>query len=354
MINLFNSIYVRTDDYVAASTGQKRIILSSRDYGWATDKETLDLIGVIDILPTMKDLTDKYGSLDGFWSMLRLSNEKIIIIAGQEQLLALLISYWKKIFKAPSVESLYRLYQFFIFNENLFYAHFSRYSYIDKLDEEVRIKPVSLEEFVKMYEHTPASEMMSGLSRQEIPIEYLLAGYFAGVNDAETNLVTFRKVKTIVLQNLAGILAGDRAQFFTHTHNQYLLDGASDSVEIFDPMEILQSNPKYSWLFDKEFRRDNLDGIIQKYPPRVMKELFGQFNKIFYHGKGFFYEAEGALDFIIAGDIPGLLAYDVQDENATFFTETEFFKKVNTLLISHFYQLVRLNRSAELKVYELA
>lgn len=355
MINLFKAVYVRPDNYITPSQNQKRIIFTDREYdfNFSQDPVIQANTGVLAVLKNMDDLNEKYGNLDTFFGSLYSGKNKVLVIAGKVQLATLLVTYWKSIFATPTVDFLFELYQSAIINENLMTTHFHAKGNTEGLQYDVEAPYLDKVAFAELYETIEASEVLKrAIKREDVPVEYLLAGYLAGTNTPAENKVTLKRVRTIVTANMIGVLANDRAQFFSHTHNQYLLDGGVDSEAIINPLDVIRNNPKFNWLFDVDFTPSNVDGVLKKYKLTDLKEMFNAYNVVFAKGKQYF-EAEIALDFLIKDDIPGMLAFDILDENANFFTEPEFFKKINTLLISRFYQLVRLNRQAELAVYKL-
>jgi len=353
MIHLFKTIYLQADNYVGAYSDQQRIIFTDRQYkNPFVSKDELPLAGIMDTVFSLQELQDKHGGFEGLLQFLWLSDQKILVIAKPQWLTTLLVSYWKGLVEKPTAASLYKLYGYFIRNENLFTTALNRFETSEGLHEDRELPLMSFEDFQKIFDETAPSEMAKTLPKEDIPVEFLLAGYLGGTNNTTLNEVTFEKVKRLVLANLVDILDNDRVQFFRNTHNQYLLDGESDIREIVDPLELLRSNPKFSWLFDENFNQKNLDNVVRKYGLKGINDIFEQFNAVFYKGQPY-YAAQAAMQFLAKDNMPGLLDYDIQDENANFFAERLYLRKVNTLLISYFYQLVRLKRSDELRIYKL-
>ncbi len=354
MINLFKTIYLQSDNLITCSSDQSRIIFTDRQYKHPfVPTEVMAVPGIKDTIFSMEELETKYGDIEGFLNMLWLSGEKLVVIASPQFLATLLIYYWKGLFADSTADSLYKLYRYFIYNENLFTATLNRYESDDGLQEDRELVPLDLDTFAAIYKSTGSCELSRNMDIENVPIEYLLAGYFAKTNSDKHNRVMRDKVKHLVLCNLIDILENDRPHFFRSTHNQYLLDGGPDSKEIINPLDVIRKNPKYVWLFDEKFSQKNLSWVMSRYHYAGIKQIFEMYNTVFSKNTPF-YAAQSALPFLEQDDIDGLLDYDIQDENATFFTERLYLRKINTLLISHFYQLVRFGRSDELAVYKLA
>lgn len=358
MMNFFNSIYLQPDNYLAAGHNQRRMIFTDRqfEHPFSRNPETLRQIGIVDVVSSMAEVTEKYGGLAGVWEKLYTARDKIVVVAGGEMMMALLISYWKSILANPTLETLYSLYKFTINSENLFFHNLklidSSEAVVDLIDEG-RIVTYSLEEFRRHYDAYEAVPLLQKLKPEEIPLEYLLANYFAGSSSQPRNRAMFNKVIKIVTENIIAVLSNDRRTFFISTHNQYLAYTGADGENIEDPLTMMEKAPQLAWLFDTKFSPENYDYVMAKYGYAGLKEIYGQYNAVFAKG-GPYFDTEVSLDYLMQGDVPGLLNYDIQDENANFFTDRAFVKKINSLFISHLYQLMRRDKSESLAGYALA
>lgn len=354
MINIYNKIYVQLDNYIASSTGQKRVILTDRSYPheFPKDPEMLRLMGVTAYISSEEELVENYESLDGLLTHLVAMDEKIVIITNQHYAVRLLVMHWKSLFEKAGIQDMYKLYRYFVYNENLFFAYLKDHDNVDGLMEDRYVTTMTLEAFSEIANEQEHTITINPRNPTIIPVEYLLANYLSGEITENQKYVFFNKVRSIVMTNLIGLIDNDRQNFFRYSHNHYLLTGADPAQDIEDPLYTLKNTPSLSWLFDREIHQSNVRGTLRKYGLEGIKEMFAAYNKLFSKGSRF-YEAESALDFLINDDIAGLIEFDIADDNSNFFTEREFMRKVNGLLVSHFYQLARHNRVSELKAYKL-
>lgn len=354
MIHLFKRIYLQPDNDLAAAEGQERIIFTGREYpNPFPDPKEYKISGVVSILKNEDDLKEYYGDLDGFISFLATCNRKICVVVSQENLARLLCSVWKSIFKKPAIESFHKLYRMAIFNQNLFTSYFSEADDVDGLQEDTKLEPMPVEEFGEIFVSTPACAVVKSLKPVDFALEYYLAAYFGGTITYRQSVVLVEKVKQVVYGNIVELLANDRPSFFRYTQNHYLAFGKEEYRFAEDPLSIMEKDPDFKWLFDKNFNSSNLDYVRKNYRLSDLKKIFGQYNALFAKG-GVYFDQEYFLDLYIDGDMYALIQKDIEDENANIFAERGFMKKTNGLLISHMYDLVRAGKAKLLEPYELA
>jgi hypothetical protein len=354
MKNLINRVYIKHDNNVTPSTGQTRIIVTDREmrYPFPEDQQVLDRLFIKHYVKSLEELDALYGGRDGLWSSLLLSKEKLIIIASAKITAELLIQYWKSIFKNPEKTFLKLMYDMFVAQENLLGCR-EKERQIFLEDSNVlsrKCEAVSNDVFDILFDTVQASEVVSTLTKDKLPFEYLLMGYLTKSSDSGATTEFYRRSVNIILVNIVRAIVNAKEDFFSETHNYYLVNGQTDLGEFqTDPIGYLSKHNKLAWVVDEDFFYGNEDVILKKYSLAKLKDIFRVYNTLF----KFEYDEEKALDFIIEKDYAGLIDYDIADEKGNFFGADAMVIKINGLLISHLYQLVRNGKVEELQCFEL-
>lgn len=369
MKNLFQRAYLGRDIDFVAGDNQMRLVITSRElsHPFPTTEEGKASIRLLEFFPSLEAAARHYvtpgepvGSNTGLWMFLRSFENPLAVLAGPRETVQLLCQYWKSVFADPQPVALYTLYEYYVRNENLLainaVAIHERNGGGGKTVEDVTVPAMPYAQFSEIYHQTPATEALRGIPARQLPIEYLLMHYFSADSQllaAKTKIgkITFSKIKNIVLTNVVSQLVGARPDFFHGTHQYYRLrPQGTPETDIVDPLEEIRTNPNLSWVFDSQFRPNNLEHIQSTYTLTQLRDFFTTYTKLF----DFEYEEGFALDYLIKDDIAGLLEYDVQDELGNFFGTEHYVNKISGLVVSRIYQLYRRGQKDVLRRYRLA
>lgn len=354
MKNLFNRVYIKHDNNITPSNGQVRIIVTDREmeYPIPDDQQVRDSVFIRHYVKSLDELDSIYGGRDGLWSVLSLNKEKLIIIASPTFTAELLIQYWKSIFKNPTKVFLKLMYNLFVAQENLL-SYREKERQIFKGDANVLCRqclPVSNELFDALFDKVEPSLAILDVPKEELPFEYLLMGYLTKSVKGSVITEFYRRLVSIVKVNIVRAIVNAKEDFFSETHNYYLLNEESNLGELStNPIEYLSRHNRLAWVVDEDFVYGNEDNILKKYSLNKLKDIFRVYHALF----KFEYDEEKALDFIIAQEYDGLIDYDIKDEKGNFFGTDSFTSKINGLLISHLYSLVRTKNDEELICFSL-
>jgi hypothetical protein len=354
MKNLFNRVYIKHDNNITPSNGQIRIIVTDREmqYPISDEPHILDGVFIRHYVKSLKELDELYGGREGLWSVLSLNKEKIIVIASPTFTAELLIQYWKSIFKNPSKEFLKLMYGLFVAQENLLGCR-EKERLISKTDSNVlgrQCMPISDELFDVLFDKIESSQVILDIPKKDFPFEYLLMGYFTKSCENSDTTEFYRRLVSITLVNVVRAIVNAKDDFFSETHNYYLINEENNLGDSkTDPIGYLSRHSRLAWVVDEDFVYGNEDGILKKYSLSKLKDIFRVYTALF----KFEYDEEKALDFIIDGDYSGLIEYDINDQKGNFFGTDSFTSKINGLLVSHLYELVRNGKTEELDCFSL-
>lgn len=356
MINLFDRVYLKHDNVLTKAEGQQKLIITDKNFviPYASERHVQQAAGIIGVYDCMSDCDFYNGDREGLWTMLRLKAAKVIVIARKDYVAELLIQYWKSIFKDPSLESLYTLYQLTVNNENLHSYRFrERTAKVTSPNSDSDlIEKLTLEEFTTLFNKTDKVAALEGLEKRYLPFEYLLMselGNYGKPGRKEIYQPLYKKIDMIVRKNIVGELISARDDFFFETHNFYLLNEGEKETPILDPLKTIEQNPSLSWVLDDLFEYGNEDEILAKYSLGQIKGFYEVYHRLF----GYQFDDYNAIDFIQNKTFMKLVEYDIQDHKGNFFCSSAFVSKINGLLISYMYQQVRLNKRDVLQQYEL-
>jgi hypothetical protein len=354
MKNLINRVYIKHDNNITPSSYQSRIIVTDREmrYPISEEREVLDKVFIKHYVKSLDELDTLYGDREGFWSAMLLSTEKLLIIASPAFTAELLIQYWKSVFKDPSRSFIKLMYDLFTAQENLLGCR-EKERQISKEDVNVidrKCVPVSDDLFNALFDKVEHSQIVSEAPVTKLPFEYLLIGHLTKSGGKGLNTEFYRRASSIVLLNIVRAIVNAKEDFFSETHNYYLLDDETSLGELrTNPIGYLSKHKRLAWVVDEEFVYGNEDVILKKYSLDKLKDIFKVYTTLF----KFEYDEEKALDFIIAKDYAGMIRYDIADQKGNFFGADSFTAKINGLLISHLYELVRNSKAQELDCFSL-
>lgn len=353
MKNLFKRVYFKHDNNLAPSAGQNRVIITERELQFpiTEDQATRERVGILNYFKSFEELNESYGDREAFWATMMARTDKVVIIASPNFAAELLVQYWKSIFENSTADSLFTLYQFFINSENLL-SYREKERAIAESDANVHCRQsagVSIELFRMIFDRVPVSASLQALTKNDLPVEYLLMGVLGETLTKGSQAVAYRKIRDIVSVNIARCLVNAKEDFFSETHNFYLLNEAGQTETITDPIAFIGKHPDLKWVLDTEFVYGNEDAILKKYSLNDFLRFFQTYSKLF----RFQYDEELATNYLINNDYRGLLDYDIADEKGNFFGVDNFVNKINGLLISHLYQLKRQGDLAALAQYKL-
>jgi hypothetical protein len=354
MKNLFNRVYIKHDNNITPSSGQSRIIVTDREmqYPISDNPQVMSGVMIKSYTRTLEELDALYGGREGLWSVLSLNKEKLLVIASPTYTAELLIQYWKSIFKNPTKDFIKTMYALFVAQENLL-GWREKERQISKADSNVlgrQCIPISDELFDVLFDKTEPSQVILDIPKGELPFEYLLMGYLTKSSENSTNTQFYRRLVDIVLVNIVRAIVNAKEDFFSETHNYYLIN-EEDSLGDFrtDPVGYLSKHSRLAWIVDEDFIYGNEDAILKKYSLYKLKDIFRVYQTVF----KFQYDEEKALDFIIEKDYAGMIDYDIKDQKGNFFGADSFVSKINGLLVSHLYELVRNGKDEELTCFSL-
>lgn len=359
MINLFDRVYIKHDNAMSRSRGQTKIIISDKEFDiqYAETPEAQRHLNILPRFTALEELDAEFGSRNDFWTVLRAKSAKALIIAKREVVAELLIQCWKSVFVNTTLDSLYTLYSLYVNNENL---HANRANERQARHESPNSRkelPVrlTLEEFAPIYEKTEAVAALSILTASQLPFEYLMMSYFttAHVPGAAGNnrhrIELFKKIGSILKQNVVAEMIAIRDDMFYETHNFYLLNEGEREELITDPMEEMRKRPELAWALDDIFEFGNEDEILKKYSLSHMKMFFMTHQKLLRYRM----DEYAMIDLLISGNYDAIIQMDIDDHKGNFFCLSGFVSKINGLLISYLYQLVRMGRCDLLANYVL-
>ena len=354
MINLFDRVYLRHDNVLARAEGQKKLIISPKvkEVVYVTDTLQQQQAGILGTYESLSDAFHYLGGQDAFWGSLQ-TKSKIVIIADRETVATLLIQYWKAIFKQTTVDSLYRLYQLQVNNENL-HGHRpteKRVKLFSPNSTEGDIVKLSLEDFTAIYDKAePAMVSFTNSDRKSLPFEYLLMSYLADPLDNNLNRVLFDKIDKIVRSNIVAKLIGGREELLFETHNYYLLAPGGQEELIVDPIEYMKNSGHLDWVMDEVFVYGNEDEILKKYSLDQLRFFFEQIKRLVVEDESVFM----AIDLLKQKRYARLIEYDINDHRGNYFGTGAFVNKINGFLVSYIYQLKRLDlMDTARELYEL-
>lgn len=353
MIFLFNRVYLQHDNRPNCCNGQQRMFITNRVYNipFAKDPEMMQAARIIGNYKDLSEAEQDYGDRNGLWAGLRASEEKILVVANRKIIAELLIQYWRAIFKNPTVDSLFMLYNLFVNSENGHAGCESQYSTnVELLGCRDRfVEPLERKEFNAIYRDTKPVDTLENLDKDAIPFEYLFINYFAGVHTPYVKELLFKKMDMILRENIAGELCTLKTELFQETNNFYLLNGDRKEELITNPIEVMRKDPRLSWALDDVFEFGNEKAILEKYTIKQLRDFMVDHVTLV---KWRLNELE-LIDHVVEGDYDSVINIDVQRHKSNFFATNTFQKKLNGLLICYAYQLKRLNLLDRLKVYEL-
>lgn len=360
MINLFDRIYIKHDNAMSRSRGQKKIIITDKvfDIEYAETPEAQRHLNMMTPFKNLDDVDTQFGERNAFWISLRMKSAKVLIIAKREVVAELLVQCWKSMFKATTLESLYTLYCLYVNNENLHANRANERQARHDSPNSNKELPVrlTLEEFTPIYEKTEAVAALSSLNAAQLPFEFLMMSYLTTrqgaadiANKARHRLELFKKIGVILKQNVVAEMIAIRDDMFYETHNFYLLNEGGKEELITDPMEEMRKRPELAWALDDIFEFGNEDQILEKYSLMHMKLFFLTHQKLLRYRM----DEYAVIDLLNAGNYDAIIQMDIDDHKGNFFCLSGFVSKINGLLISYLYQLVRMNRCDLLTNYVL-
>lgn len=360
MINLFDRVYIKHDNAMSRARGQQKIIVTDKEFDvqYADTPEMQQHVNILPVFQSLEELDKHFGTRETFWQSLRARSAKVLIIARRDIVAELLVQYWKSIFVSTTLDSLYELYSLQVNNENL-HAHRANERQArhesPNSNKELPVR-LTLEEFKPIYEAAKPIESFANMGVHQMPFEYLLMTYFAGrENVCGNNLSTrhrvelFKKMDTILKKNIVAELIAIRDDLFYETHNFYLLNQDEEEKLITDPMEEMRKRPELAWVLDDIFEFGNEDEILKKYSLMQIKLFFITHQRLLRYRM----EDYVIIDLLMDKHYDRILKLDMDDHKGNFFCLSAYVSKINGLLVSYLYQLVRLKRCDKLANYVL-
>lgn len=353
MLNLFDRVYMRHDNVLIRGQGQRKLIITpkTKDAAYIESKSAQIEIGLIGVYEKLAECEAFYGNRDTMWAVLRQTKSKVIIIADKWTFAELIIQYWKSIFKSPTAESLFSLYEVMINNENLhtirpMEKRVNQYS-ADSPDEAV-VK-LTKDAFKEVFDRVEGSPVLETLELKELPFEYALMAYLVDETNPTARKVLFPKVDKIVKDNIVAQLIGSRDEMLYESHNYYLIDGKENEVPITDPIAYMKNHPALSWVLDDVFQYGQEEEILAKYGLEKIKLFIRVVGRILFENDLMLV----AIDFIRNKQYAELIEHDIGDHRGNYFGTHAYQRKINSLFVSYMYQLKRLNLVDQLAQYQL-
>lgn len=318
-------------------------------------------------LPSFEEiLAENYqGSLDNFWKkLISISMEKkYTVYVDSQVMIRLMLQFWKSIFKEPSVDALFRLYNFSILDNKLksFLIKDDRTKDKSKFNESIYY--LSKEEFLKIYENTPRIECLMELDKSILGFEYLVANYYA------TGTIKYKDCFEDRIGELAWLSWFDdiqilRSELLTGFYNlNKLLPDLNLNLD--EPVSIEQTilNNKYlAWMIDPKFRIDNKAYIIQKYGKKAFNDLNEYMfkatdqksdGKTITDNQMFFNYQVSLTNFVFDGRFDELVKDEIANGFGSQIINNHLQHKVNQLFVSYVYDKARSNEFDSLQEYEL-
>lgn len=362
MLHLFNRVYIKHESMF--ETVNESLMVRS-------ERKAHPLAFLVSMagaeLPSFEEiLKDRYeDSIDNFWKELVLmpADKKYSIFVDSKVLIQLMLQFWKSIFKNPSVDSLFRLYNFSILDNKL-------KSYLIK-DDRVKNKAkfneaigyISKDEFIELYNNAPKIQCLMDLDKSALGFEYLLGNYF---------VPEVAQYKDFFEERL-GKLAWSSWFADTQILRGELLTGFYDlnkllpnlNLNLDEPISIDQTileNKHLAWMLDPKFEENNMDYILRKYG----KDIFIDLNQHMVFAKGaeskkgtitdnqlFFNYQVNLTNLVFDENYEEFLKQDIADGFGCQLINDDFVHKANQLFVSYIYDKVRSNEPNVLKEYEL-
>lgn len=355
MINLFDRVYLRHDNVLARGEGQKKLIISPKvkEVAYVVDELQRQNVGIMGAYESLSDAFHYAGDQNAFWAGLANAKAKVVIIAERKVVAQLLVQYWKAIFKDPTFEALYLLYQIAVNNENL-HTHRpteKRTHLFSPNSTDGEIELLTSDEFQELFDNEEAAmlDFSSTMGAKSIPFEYLLMSYLADPKDDSVKTPLFQKLDAIMRSNIVAKLIGGREELMFESHNYYLLTNGGQEELIVDPIGYMRKSGHLAWVMDEAFVYGNEDEILKKYSLDQIKFFFEQIKRLVLEDESIFM----AIDCIKTKRYARLIEYDIGDHQGNFFGTGAFVNKINGLLVSFAYQLKRTGNVELLKSYEL-
>jgi hypothetical protein len=361
MFHLFNKIYL--DHEIHIHSKYDSIIL----FNTAKDHPISRLVGrSIGIVQSFSDLLmEKFqGDIEVFWKTLlnKSDSKKYILFADSEIYFQLQIQYWKSIFKEPSGDFLFELYEFYRKDYDLkLHTHVDRgnnmlgpyrdlYPKIEKTLFNERAEKIS-----------PIQALMA-MNKDLVSYEYLLANYF--YNKANPYAEAFKKnVLRLAWQNWCLDILDLKAEIIAGGFNIDRLFPELEGANAPSTEILFKSHPKLSWILDQNIQPGNTNYITQKYPedffPQI-QSLIDKVCKVNVKVKGIelndidIFNQASQTKNLYRGDFESIIMDDVKRSFGSFFLKGENYAELNHYLVNFIYKQINLKNTDELRSFSLA
>lgn len=291
------------------------------------------------------------------------ADKKYSVYVDSKVLIQLIIQFWKSIFKEPSVDALYRLYNFLILDNKL-------KSYLltdDRLRNKAKFNEaiyyISKAEFTEIYDSAPRIQCLMDLDKSILGFECLLANYFVPEASRYKECFEERLGRLAWLSWFSDIQIL-RAELLTGFYdlNKILPDLKLNLEEPISIEQTILGNKHLAWMLDPKFEENNMDYILRKYGKNIFIDLHQ--HMVFAKGAEskkntvtdnqlFFNYQVNLTNLVFDENYEEFLKQDIADGFGCQLINDHLMHKANQLFVSYVYDKVRSNELNNLKDYEL-
>lgn len=363
MIHLFNNVYLRHENYFETKTASLLLRAVAREHPLARfyGMENSELPDFESILK--RDYED---SIEVFWDVLlkKGADQAFLVFTDGAVMNRLLVQYWKSIFKNPTSDGLFVLYNLCVMDNKLKSYLFEDSSFSHKGNLHSDLKYLSRSEFASLFDVTKPSEVLKNADKSQMGFEILLANYFLPNND---------RYKRSFEERLGEMAWRTWFEDF-HILRSEILNAFYDLKRLFpeisfdfeNPMDVetvILSIPQLAWILDPKFELKNMDYILRKYKKDIFIDLCKRLialakekesrSQVVVDVQDFAIREMTLTELVFEEKYHEFLMSDIRDGFGCSLVNTNMYQQCNQLFPCFIYEKVRNGDVEKLKPFEL-